>query len=79
MLVQKRKRENLPPRSTNYIYLGYGTDGKFGYRLWDPEHQRLVQRSDIVFNEHIICMDNVEPKSGKRVNFGLASESRGSC
>ena len=86
MFVLKGKRKKLPPQSVKCIFLGYGTDGQYGFRLWDPENQRLVRSSDVVFNENTICTNNVRPKSGKRVNFDLtptnpedhAEESRGS-
>ena len=36
------------------IFLGYGTDGEFGYRLWEPDNRRLIRRSDIAVNEDSI-------------------------
>ena len=71
MFVLKGKQKKLAPWSTKCIFLGYGTDGKYGFRLWDPENQRLVWSSDVVFNENTICTDNVGLKSGKRVHFDL--------
>ena len=76
----------MATRSTKCIFLGYGTDGQFGYCLWEPDHQWLLQSSDVVFNEDTISTDNVWPKSRKWVNFDVtpanpedhADESRAS-
>jgi transposase InsO family protein len=36
VLVPKDDRRKLESRSRKCIFLGYGPDGSFGYRLWDP-------------------------------------------
>jgi hypothetical protein len=41
-LVPKDDRRKLESRSRKYIFLGYGPDGSFGYRLWDPETHQVV-------------------------------------
>ena len=71
MSAPKGNRQKLAPRSTKCIFLGYGTDGQFGYQLWDLELQRLVRSNDLVFNEHTIFTDKIRPKSEKQVNFDL--------
>ena len=50
-LIPKDDRRKLVPRKRKCVFLGYGPDGKIGYRLWDPEHRLIVRSSDIVFNE----------------------------
>jgi hypothetical protein len=49
--VSKDERCKLESRSRKCVFLGYGPDGSFGYRLWDPETHQVVQSSDLFFNE----------------------------
>jgi hypothetical protein len=35
-LVPKDEHRKLELRSRKCVFLGYGPDGSFGYRLWDP-------------------------------------------
>ena len=49
--VPKELRAKLDPKSRKCIFVGYGMDGQFGYRLWDPESQKVIRSSDVVFNE----------------------------
>mgnify|MGYP002776780872 CR=1 FL=1 len=41
--IPREKRTKLSPHAMKCIFLGYGTDGEFGYRLWDPENRKLIQ------------------------------------
>jgi hypothetical protein len=50
-LVPREERRKLESRSWKCIFLGYGPDGSFDYRLWDPETHQVVLSSDVVFNE----------------------------
>ena len=36
--------------------IGYGNE-EFGYKLWDPEKQKIVKSRDIVFHEHETIKD----------------------
>jgi hypothetical protein len=56
-LVPKDDRRKLESRSRKYIFLGYGPDGSFEYRLWDPETRQVIRSADVVFNES--CMHKV--------------------
>jgi hypothetical protein len=50
-LVPKDDCRKLESRSRKCIFLRYGPDESFGYRLWDPETPHVVRSSDVVFNE----------------------------
>ena len=52
--IPRDKRMKLSPHATKCIFLSYGTDGDFCYRLWDLENRKLIRSSDIVFNEDSI-------------------------
>ena len=39
---QLRRRTIAESLSKKYIFLGYGSNGAFGYRLWDPENKQVV-------------------------------------
>ena len=55
------------------IFLGYGTDGDFGYRLWDPQNQKLIRSNDVVFSEDSAFSQrnqlNQQKSVGKKVSF----------
>ena len=40
--IPREKRTKLSPHATKCIFLGYGTYGKFSYRLWDLENRKLI-------------------------------------
>jgi hypothetical protein len=47
-LVPRDECRKLELRSRKCMFLGYGPDGSFGYRLWDPETHQVVRSSDVV-------------------------------
>ena len=49
--IPRDKRTKLAPHATRCKFLGYGTDGDFGYKLWDPKIWKLMRSSDVVLNE----------------------------
>ena len=53
------------------IFLGYGTDGEFGCRLWDRENQKLIWSSDVVFNKDSILPRNHQKVVGKKLSFEI--------
>mgnify|MGYP006889264855 CR=1 FL=1 len=38
--IPRKKRTKLIPHATKCIFLSYGTDGEFGYKLWDLENPK---------------------------------------
>ena len=68
-LVPKDDHWKLEPRSRKYIFLGYGLEGKFGYKLWDLENRQIVWSLDIVFNELEMHKAAKRPIEVWRVNF----------
>ena len=56
--IPREKRTKLSPHAMKCIFLGYKTDGEFGYRLWDLQNRRLIPSSDVVFNENTILSRN---------------------
>ena len=56
------------------IFLGYKTDGEFGYKLWNAENRRLIRSSDVVYNENSILSRNQQKILGKRVSFEIAKD-----
>ena len=69
--IPREKRTKFAPHAMKYIFLGYGTDGEFGYRLWDPENRKLIRSSDVVFNEDSIISQNQQKIVGKKVSFKI--------
>src|SRR5689334_8740587 len=50
-MVPKGQRRKLDPKAKKLIMVGYSTQHKDGYRLYDPETRQIVIRRDVVFNE----------------------------
>ena len=67
--VPKQLRQKLDFKSRKCIFLGYGVDGQFGYRLWDPETRTIVRSSDVVFNEKIMHKQPIKEVEVRKVVF----------
>jgi hypothetical protein len=61
VVVPKDERRKLESRSQKCVFLGYGPDGSFGYRLWDPETHQVVRSSDVVINESVMHKSTKRP------------------
>lgn len=48
--VSNEQRSKLDNEAILCIFLGYGND-EFGYRLWDPENRKIIERRDVIFCE----------------------------
>eukprot|EP00252_Welwitschia_mirabilis_P028029 TRINITY_DN992_c0_g1_i5.p1 TRINITY_DN992_c0_g1~~TRINITY_DN992_c0_g1_i5.p1 ORF type:complete len:816 (+),score=171.97 TRINITY_DN992_c0_g1_i5:277-2448(+) len=53
MHIQKENRTKLQERAKRCIFVGYGEDA-LGYRLWDPETNRIARSRDVKFREHVM-------------------------
>ncbi|GMJ10476.1 hypothetical protein HRI_004716700 [Hibiscus trionum] len=49
--VLKDERSKLDAKTRQCIFIGYGLDGEFGYRLYDPLQKKLVRSRDVIFVE----------------------------
>ena len=49
--VPKHLRDKLAPKLKKCVFLGYGEPGEMGFCLWDPESKKILQSSDVYFNE----------------------------
>ena len=63
----------LESRSQKCIFLGYGLDGNFGYRLWDPKNKQVVESLDVVFNESEMHKPVERPIEARRITFLVVS------
>ena len=72
-LVSKDDRRKLELRSQKCIFLGYGPEGEFGYRLWDPKNKQVVESLDVVFNESEMHKPVERPIEARRITFLVVS------
>ncbi|KAG8478926.1 hypothetical protein CXB51_028925 [Gossypium anomalum] len=49
--VPKDERSKLDAKTRQSIFIGYGLDGEFGYRLYDLVQKKLMRSRDVVFIE----------------------------
>ena len=40
----------------------------FGYGLWDYENQKIIRSRDVVFNEKVMCKDQLQGKKEEKEN-----------
>ena len=71
-LVPKDNRQKLESRSRKCIFLGYGSEGAFGHRLWDLENRQIVWSSNVLFNESKMHKPAERPIEVRRVTFSDA-------
>ena len=67
--VPKTLRKKLDYKCRKCIFLGYGIDGQFGYRLWDPDTRTVVRSSDVVFYENKMHKQSVKEVEVRKVVF----------
>ena len=68
--IPREKRTKLALHAMKCILLGYGSDGEFCYKLWDPKSRKLIRSSDVVFNEDsIFSQRNQQKTMGKKVSI----------
>ena len=71
VFIPREKRTKLAPHAKKCIFLSYGTNGEFGYMVWDPKKRRLIRSSDVVYNEDSILSWNQQKIVGKKVSFEI--------
>ena len=51
------RKSKLDAKSLKCTFVGYGTDGEFGYRFWDEQNHKIIRSRDVVFNEKVMYKD----------------------
>ena len=69
--IPRENKTKLSPHATKCIFLGYGTDGEFGYKLWNPENRKLIRGSDVVFR--LYSLTKPADNSGQNISFEIAT------
>jgi len=60
----------LEPRAAKCIFLGYQPSVK-GYKLWNPQTQKVVLSRNVIFNESAMFYDNLSidaPVEGEKIS-----------
>jgi hypothetical protein len=68
-LVPRDEHRNLESRSRKCVFLGYGPNRSFSYRLWDLETHQVVRSSDVVFTK--FAMHKASDRSIELSNTGI--------
>ena len=63
--ILKEHRTKLEDKATPCILVGYG-DPEFGYRLWNPELEKIFRSRDVVFRESQNCENFGSTKQPKK-------------
>ena len=69
MHIQSDERSKLDSKSKVCIYLSAGDD-KFGYKLYDPIHKKVMRSRDVVFMEDQTIKD-IDPSVNEDINLDL--------
>jgi hypothetical protein len=56
--IDKENRTELEEKSKKCTFIGYSVND-FGYRLWDYENKKIIRSRDVIFNEKIMCKDQL--------------------
>ena len=67
--VPKELRQKLDPKSQKCIFIGYGTEGEMGYRLWNPESHKVIRSSHVIFNESKMHKKPIKEIEFRKVTF----------
>ena len=67
--VPKELMQKLAPKSQKCIFIGYGTEGEMGYRLWNPESHKVIRSSHVIFNESKMHKKPIKEIEFRKVTF----------
>ena len=67
--VPKELRQKLDLKSQKCIFIGYGTEGEMGYRLWNPESHKVIKCSHVIFNESKMHKKPIKEIEFRKVTF----------
>ena len=73
--IPKDERKKLNSKSRKCVLLGYGMEMK-GYRLYDPQRQKVFHSRDVIFNEHECGFEKEldTPEENRYVQLELSSD-----
>ena len=75
--IPKQLRSKLDPKSHKCIFIGYGHDGKMGYRLWHPESRRVIRSSHVIFHESKMHTPPIKDIEYRKIRFeDVATETQ---
>ena len=58
MHIDATLRSKLDAKSKKCFFIGYG-EGKLGYRVLNPESNKIFRSRDVVFNKHNVYKDHI--------------------
>ena len=72
--IPRDERKKLNSKTRKCVLLGYGTETK-GYRLYDPQQQKVLFSRDVIFNEHELGLEKeLSQEEDKYVNLELSND-----